>query len=146
MRKAVRAIVIREQQLLVMHRNKFGHIYATLPGGRIEMGETAEQALHRELQEETGVTVANPRLVFVEQAGEPYGDQYIYLTEYQGGEPALAPDSEEALITALGQNIYTPQWMPLDKLADSPFVSERLKTAVLQGVRDGFPSQVRELQ
>lgn len=45
MRRAVRAIIIKDKQLLVMHRNKFGTEYETLPGGNIEVGETPEQAV-----------------------------------------------------------------------------------------------------
>jgi len=141
MRKAVRAIVVKDNKLLVMHRNKFGHEYYTLIGGGIDHGETAEQALHREVMEETGVSIANPRLVFVEEAGQPYGTQYVYFCDYVDGEAALTEGSEEALIHALGQNLYTPTWLPLGELADAPFVSEKLKKHMLQAFKHGWRNQ-----
>ncbi|HVU59217.1 MAG TPA: NUDIX hydrolase [Candidatus Saccharimonadales bacterium] len=140
MKKAVRAIVFKDNQLLVIQRNKFGKKYCTLPGGGVEMGETIDQALRREMAEETGLQLGNARLVFTEAAGEPYGTQYVYLVDYAGGEPALAPDSDEASINALGQNIYQPAWLPLDQLPAAPFVSERLKQAILRGIKAGFPA------
>jgi len=140
MRQAVRVIVIRDTQLLVMHRNKFGTEYDTLPGGNIEPGETYEQAAIRELTEETSVTVNNLRPVFVEQAGDPYGVQYVYLADYVSGEPQLAPDSEEAQINTLGKNLYEPRWLALSELSEKPFVSEALKAAILQAVQKGFPA------
>jgi ADP-ribose pyrophosphatase YjhB (NUDIX family) len=135
MRRAVRAIVIKDDALLVMHRNKFGDQYYTLVGGGIDHGESAEQSLYREVAEETGVTIANPRLVFVEEAGDIFGPQYIYLCEYQAGNPALASDSEEAKIHAMGQNLYTPMWLPLKDLTASRFLSEPLKQHILQAVQ-----------
>lgn len=135
MRRAVRAIVIRDGALLVMHRNKFGHEYYTLVGGGIAHGETPEQSLYRELSEETGVAVANPRLVFVEDADALYGLQYIYLCDYVSGEPALSPESNEAKISALGKNLYMPRWLPLAELPDVTFLSESLKDNLLQAVR-----------
>lgn len=140
MRQAVRAVVVRDGYMLVMHRNKFGHEYYTLPGGGIDAGETAEHALFRELGEETRMSVVNPRLVVVEDAGDVFGTQYVYLCQYVGGEPVLDPHSEEAKINALGQNTYSPQWLPLHSLASVPFRSETLKQALLQGLSRGFPS------
>ena len=141
MRRAVRAIIIQDNKLLVLHRNKFGKEYDTLPGGNIELHETPEAALVREVFEETSVHFTDPRLVFVEEAGNPYGTQFVYLCTYQSGEPALQEGSEEHLIHALGKNLYEPRWLSLQKLQDSEFLSETLKQAILQGVLTGFPEQ-----
>lgn len=145
MRKAVRVIIIKDDKLLVMHRNKFGDEYDTLPGGNVEVGETNEQALQREVQEETTLTFTNPRLVCVEHAGDPYGDQYVYLAEYVSGEPQLAPDSEEAIINKLGHNLYSPGWLDLSKLANAPFLSEKLKQFVLNSHKNSWPDNAVEI-
>jgi 8-oxo-dGTP diphosphatase len=146
MRKAVRAIVIKDDSLLVMHRNKFGEQYYTLVGGSMNPGETAEQALYREVREETGLTVTNPRLVFVEDAGDMYGPQYIFVCDYHSGEVALTPGSEEYEINKLGQNLYTPGWLPLKDLPDVPFLSETLKQHMLQGIQNGWPAKPQTFQ
>lgn len=41
----------------------------TLPGGRLEPGETIEQCVIREVAEEIGVTIRNPRLVMTQSLG-----------------------------------------------------------------------------
>lgn len=141
MRQAVRAVVVRNGYLLVMHRNKFGQEYYTLPGGGIDPGEQPEHALLRQMHEETGVQTINSRLVVVEDAGDPFGTQYIYLCQYASGEPALNPESEEAQINKLGKNLYSPQWLPLHSLASVPFRSETLKQVLLKGLSKGFDQQ-----
>lgn len=145
MRRAARAIIFKDNQLLVIKRNKFGKHYFTLPGGGIAMGETPEQALRREIFEETGFQLGGARLVFTEEAGEIFGTQYIYLADYPGGEPALRPEATETKINALGQNIYEPAWLPIDDLENSSFVSDRLKHAILNGIKNGFPTSAAEL-
>jgi ADP-ribose pyrophosphatase YjhB (NUDIX family) len=146
MKQAVRAIVVKgeaeNRSLLVMYRNKFGTEYYTLVGGGVEIGESLDQALIRELAEETSVQVANPRLVYVEETEEIYGTQYVYLCEYVSGEPHLSPQSDEAKINELGQNLYEPKWLPLAQLPEVPFVSEGLKARILQAVgRRAWPEQ-----
>lgn len=137
--------MIKENKLLVMHRSKFGHEYYTLLGGGLDLGESMEECLHRELLEEAMIEVGNERLVYVEHAGDPFGDQYIYLCDYVSGEPKLPEDSIEAKIAKAGKNLYTPMWLSIDKLKDSPFLSETLKQAILKGVKEGFPKEVIEL-
>lgn len=145
MRKAVRAIIIAENKLAVLHRNKFGEEYDTLPGGNISFGETPEQALFREVSEETSLKFSEPKLVFVEHAGDPYGDQYIYLCKYESGELQLAPNAEEHAINALGKNLYEPRWVDLKDLPNMPFLSIKLRDKILEYASTGWPTQVVEI-
>ena len=61
---AVGAIAVRDGALLLIRR---GHAPSrgrwSLPGGRVEPGETPQQALVREMAEETGLTVEVGELV-----------------------------------------------------------------------------------
>lgn len=146
MRTASRAIVVKDSQLLVMHRNKFGHEYYALVGGGVDFGENAEQALYREVREEASIEIANPRLVIIEDAGSIFGIQYIYLCDYVSGEPQLAADSIEAKITADGKNLYTPMWQPVSELPTLNLLPAELKDALTAGLRDGFPEQPIQLK
>lgn len=145
MRKAARAIIFRNDALLVMKRNKFGYKKYVLIGGGVSHGESVEQALVREVREETGLEISKYKLVGVEHAGDMYGIQYVFLCEDPGGEVALHPDTEEAKIHALGQNLYEPMWLPIKDLADSTFVSEKLKQFIIDGVNHGFPEEPQEI-
>ena|SRR4030088_2224329 len=145
MRRAARVIIFKDNQLLVIKRDKFGKQYFTLPGGGVDLGETPERALHREIYEETGFQLGASRLVFTEEAGDPFGTQYIYLADYPGGEPVLQSGAIEVKINELGKNLYEATWLPVSQLEESSFVSERLKHAILEGVKNGFPSKAQEL-
>lgn len=140
----MRAIVVRDDHMLGMQRDKFGQMYYTLIGGGIDAGETAEQALRREISEESGFELQSARLVFVEEAGNPYGTQYIYLCEVAGDEPKLSADSDEAKIFDLG-NKHTPMWIPIKDLASLTFRSPMLQKALQYGFEYGFPGQAVQL-
>jgi len=142
---AVRAIVLNGNKLLAMKRNKFGMHYHTLIGGGVDVGEDLETALRRELREETGLSVGQVRLAFLEDGGDLYGIQNVFLCEYQGGDPVLSPDSEEAKITALGQNTYEPVWLPVSELGNVTFRSVSVRDAILAGTQDGWPAEPRML-
>ncbi len=139
-------MVVKDDALLVMHRNKFGEEYYALVGGGVDRGETPEQTALREVKEETTLDVANPRLLFIEQAGDPYGDQYIFLCDYVGGEVSLPATSDEGKIHALGQNLYKPMWLPVKDLPSVNFLSETLKNVLVDCFLHGFPDTVQTIR
>lgn len=145
MRKAARAIIVHNQSILLMKRNKFGTQYYVLPGGGIDMGEAADQAVIREVKEEASITVSNPKLVYIEDAHAPYGTQYIFTCDYKDGDVKIHPDSIEAKLNKQGQNTFDIMWVPISKFASLPFRSPALQDALLVAFRDGFPAEPKPL-
>ena len=79
-RTAARALILREDKMLLVHcRNAAGEYYA-LPGGGQRSGETLLATLERECREEIGVTPEVVRLRFVRDFIAANHD-FSYLTE-----------------------------------------------------------------
>ncbi len=145
-RRAVRVIAFRGDQILVMKRNKFGNEYYTLIGGGIDAGEDANQAIVREVKEETGLVLTNARLVIIEDSGDPFGIQYIYAADCSHDEPVLAEDSEEAHMSKVGKNTYTPMWLDIESFKNCRFFSDVLKISILQGMKTEFAGEIKNIQ
>lgn len=67
MKRGARAVILREGKILLGRRVKkdsFYGLWCTF-GGSIESGETPKQALKRELKEELGIEIVNPKLLTV---------------------------------------------------------------------------------
>ncbi len=142
MGKAARAIIIEDGKILVMHRNKYGSQYYTLVGGRVAEGETTEQALVREIKEETGLDITHAQLVFTEEHAEPYNQQYIYLCKVASyGDIAIQEGSEEGMMNRIDLNVHRPLWVEARALDRLPFRTPQLQKAIMLGIQKGFPTQ-----
>ena len=92
-----------ERILLEKRKNSPGKGKWSVPGGLVDLGETAEQAVIREVKEETGLEVYNPRLVDVvsyislgEKGAVVYHYVIIdYLVTSKGGKPKAASDADD---------------------------------------------------
>lgn len=61
----VGAIILKDNKVLMVKNEKTEYLYSV--GGRIQFGETAEEAVVREVYEETGVNLEVDRLGFVHE-------------------------------------------------------------------------------
>ena len=98
------AVVISDGIILLEKRkNEPGKGKWSIPGGLVDLGETAEQAVIRGVKEETGLEVVEPQLVdvvsyisFSEKGRVMYHFVIIdYLVTSKRGKPQAASDADD---------------------------------------------------
>ena len=98
---AVSAAIFRDGKILLVRRARFpAKGFYSLPGGRVEIGETLHAALHREVAEETALKIeiaelAAWREVLPTAAG---GGHYVIMSfaaRWRAGEVALNEELDD---------------------------------------------------
>lgn len=97
-----------KEMLLARHKMRNQDIYTCI-AGFIEIGESAEQAVVREVREEVGLEIKNLR--YVGSQGWPFPDQLMlaYRAEYKSGE-----------ICVQESELYEAKWFSPDSLPAFP--------------------------
>lgn len=106
------AIVVKDGKILLIHRKKNGDEYWVFPGGGIEENESGEEAVVREVKEETDLEVLEVREIF--KAGNDDGRNHPYYVVAVGeGKPKMstaAPESNTDI------DWYNPEWVEMGQL------------------------------
>ncbi len=124
------ALIICNGKILAMHDDRSPYYY--LPGGRVSIGETAENALVREIQEELGITPKIVRPLWLNQAfftedvdNLNYHELCIYflvdITDTSLLERGNTFSSKE------GHRIHSFEWLEFERLKDEYFYPLFLK-------------------
>ena len=85
----------------------------TLPGGHIETGESVVDVVIREMKEETGLTVLNPKLCGVKQFPIKNGRYLVFLFYADKFEGEVVSSNEGSM-----------HWISKDKLSDIDTVED----------------------
>ncbi len=108
------AVLVRDGRVLIARRPDEAHQGGLLefPGGKVEPGESVQQALVREIAEETGLRVPEGSLEPVIGIRHDYGDKRVFLDVWR---------SHGAVGEAEGREGQPVAWLAPEELLDDAF-------------------------
>ena len=127
------AVIISDGKILAMHDERSPYFY--LPGGRVKMGETAEDAVIREVREELGIIAKIARPLWLNQAF--FTEDVDHLRYHELCIYFLMDISETDLLERgneftgnEGKKTHTFEWLDFDQLKEEYFYPLFLKKEI----------------
>jgi nucleoside triphosphatase len=118
-----------DDEILLVKSRKSKDRYV-IPGGHIELGETMEDALKREILEETGLAIRDPKLISVQQF--VFRDSFHEKRHFIFIDYICRADSKDVTLNEEHQDFL---WLPLNKAFELPLetFTERLLAELSKG-------------
>ena len=134
---AVAGLVENERGEWLVVKKKYGGLKGiwSLPAGFVEMGETADQAVQREVFEETGVKTEVERVIGIRTGviSNDISDNMIIF--------ALTSVVSNTVITVQETEIQEAQWISKDQLETGEGVSKMIPSMIKELRAEGFVKQ-----
>lgn len=126
-------IIIHDNKILAMHDQRSPYYY--LPGGRVKLGETVEDAVLREIREELEIDAAIVRPLWFNQgfftedvSGERFHEICLYFL-MDVSHTDLLSKGEQFVLNENNQH-HTFEWLSFDRLKDEYFYPIFLKEKI----------------
>src|SRR5574340_1214861 len=146
MRTRAAGMLVENNRVALGERRLPGRHYFSFPGGAVDHGETPEQAVVREMEEETGLQVAIKRKLA--QSIFNGNREHFFLVERLGGEYGTGTGEEfqerpAHLLDLFGT--YRPIWMAVPDLLQYPVLPVEIAKVVSQHTNSGWPEKILEI-
>lgn len=125
----VRAVIVKRGKILLCCDKKFNYYY--FPGGHVEFGEGAKQALKRELKEETNIAAKVGNLVGVVE--NFYHDKKAIHHEIN----LIFIASIRAAKVSPAEDHINFRWVTLKDISRTKILPKALKGYLLKWLKDG---------
>lgn len=127
------AVILHGGKILAMHDERSPYFY--LPGGRVKLGETAEEAVLREVREELRITAKIGRPLWLNQGffkedvdGLQYHEICIYFLMDIADTDLLSKGDKFFLPE--GKHRHTFEWLQWERLEDEYFYPVFIKKEI----------------
>jgi len=124
--------MVQDGKVVLVRHRAGSSTYHLLPGGGVDYRETVEEALIREVREETGLKARIGRPLFVSDTIDPHGSRHVvnltFSAEIIGGEVSDSPMDRRVEAVEL----VSPEDLPTLDLR--PPMAAHLLTALSEGL------------
>ena len=122
-RISCRAIIIKDNKMVSMYREKGDRVYYTFPGGGKNDDEKLETCVVREVIEEFGMVVEPVKLVYVYEDAKTL--QYFYLCKWISGD--FGSGVGEEFQPDRNKGIYIPKMIDMNNLTNLPLMPPEVR-------------------
>ncbi len=116
MQKRAALIIIKDNQILLMHRIRDNEEYYVFIGGRQEDNETMEETAVREAKEEVSLAIVIDQLLFEDVNLNTDQPVNYYLVKEFSGTVALGGEEKEDMEGPQEFGEYYPEWHTIHEL------------------------------
>lgn len=124
-RVRARAIIIHDNQIVSMYREREGRIFYTFPGGGMEPTETEEECVKREVLEEFGIVVNPIKKVYVYENQSSV--EHFYVAEWVSGQ--FGSGVGEEYRADRNNGVYQPKFIDIKDIPNLPLMPPEIATA-----------------
>jgi len=96
-----------------------------IPGGGVDGGERKEEALKREIKEETGIDISNYKVVLIDDTGTgvsgkilPSGEEVLRKMKFYIYRVDIDDKNSDEISISLNDDLVEYRWTSLDELAN----------------------------
>lgn len=137
MKARAAVILIQDDRIVLIERNRSGKHYFVFPGGKIEAGESPVFTAKRESKEELGLDVKiGPMVAEIWYLGSP---QYYYLADRVAGQFGHSTGAEMSSLPDSKKGAYLPVWLPMGEILSRQVLPKLMAEYVWKSHRTGWP-------
>jgi 8-oxo-dGTP diphosphatase len=134
-------ILIENDRIALIERNRSGRYFFVFPGGKVKTSETPVESAAREAEEELGLKVEIG--LMVAEVWYREAPQYYFLAEKTGGQFGNGTGSEMSSTPDSKKGSHHPIWMEIKKITSQPVLPKIMAEFVWKSYNEGW--QVKPL-
>ena len=127
-RVSVRAIILQNEKMVSMYREKNGRIYYTFPGGGLQENESEKECVIREVIEEFGMVVEPIKKVYTYESEKSI--EHFYLCKHISGE--FGSGQGEEFQDDRNKGVYKPMMIEISNIPNLPLMPPEVAEAFYQ--------------